>query len=325
MQDFTRFTSLALLSAALFAHSAHAALRDKQIDAAKLCTSQFMSNERMHGIPTHLLAAISSTESGRWNETLGMVLPWPWTINSEGKGYYFDTKAEAVAKAKSLQRQGVKSIDIGCMQVNLKHHPNAFTSIEQAFEPQHNVAYAARFLRGNYDDTGSWTSATAAYHSRTPRYGNVYLSRIKKSWNGIVAKIQEARAKRGMEPGRYSLASSDADAKVMATLKGEFDKVRDMAPLSASNRQPQLSASKSMRVIEVKERTASDVMVIRPVSAKTSETTLTDGVTTASWSGRSTSPESFFVVNRKAGMSPAGTVAKTTQPAGAKPRSVFVD
>jgi hypothetical protein len=33
------------------------------------------------------------------------------------------------------------------MQINLKHHPGAFASLEEAFDPQKNIAYAAQFLK----------------------------------------------------------------------------------------------------------------------------------------------------------------------------------
>ena len=38
-------------------------------------------------------------------------------------------------------------MDVGCMQVNLYHHAHAFSSLDNAFDPQSNVDYAARFLR----------------------------------------------------------------------------------------------------------------------------------------------------------------------------------
>lgn len=126
-----------------------------------------------------------------------MPLPWPWTINAAGKGYYFDSKAEAIAKANALRAQGITSMDVGCMQVNLKHHSNAFANLEEAFDPKKNVAYAAKFLRTNYDDLGDWVRATAAYHSRTPNLGSKYLKRIEVTWNRIVERVRLAQAKSG--------------------------------------------------------------------------------------------------------------------------------
>ena len=48
----------------------------------------------------------------------------------------------------------MRSIDIGCAQVNLMHHPDAFASLEQAFDPMANADYAARFLKQLHDTHG---------------------------------------------------------------------------------------------------------------------------------------------------------------------------
>lgn len=168
---------------------AHAEV-DARIAGAKLCTAHMPRYEREYGVPTHLLSAISSTETGRWNDALKITLPWPWTINAEGKGYFFDTKQEAIQAAKNLKMRGVKSMDLGCMQVNAYHHPNAFRSIEDAFDPQQNVAYAASFLRSLYESEGSWKSAAAAYHSKTPALGSQYLSRVYDKWLTILERLR---------------------------------------------------------------------------------------------------------------------------------------
>ncbi len=175
---------------------------------AKLCTRYLPRHEREYGIPAHLLAAIASTESGRFHRGLGLTIPWPWTINAEGKGYFFNTKDEAIAYTQKLLASGMRSIDVGCMQVNLRHHPEAFSNLEQAFEPRYNVAYAANFLRRNFDDLGSWKAAAAAYHSRTPEFGTRYVGKVYERWNHILTKIAEARSGRGAT----SLASTRTNA-----------------------------------------------------------------------------------------------------------------
>lgn len=181
---------------ALVSHPA--AAYDALIEGAKQCTQYFPIKEREQGIPVHLLAAISSIETGRYHKGLGMALPWPWTINVEGKGYFFQTKAEAIAETRRHLNNGKQSIDVGCMQVNLKHHPDAFASLEEAFDPEKNVGYAAKFLRANYGQLGnSWVKAAAAYHSRTPSRGNPYLQKVAGAWQKIVTKVQQAQARSG--------------------------------------------------------------------------------------------------------------------------------
>lgn len=222
---------------------------DALIEGGRLCTQQFPIQEQKYNIPTHLLAAISTTESGRYHKGLGMSVPWPWTINVEGKGYHFASKAEVVAQTRNFMAQGYRSIDVGCMQVNLKHHAKAFRSLEEAFDPEHNVAYAAKFLRDNYADLGDWIKATAAYHSRTQSYGQRYLTQIERSWNKIVAKVAAARASQGKTPSKPKAASDTPTAS---------------APRQAPSKP--IASTHGVRVIEVKDtkpRAKDEILVIR--------------------------------------------------------------
>jgi len=177
----------------LFAAPVYAQSDDRLIEGAKLCTRHLQRYEREYGIPAHLLSAIASTESGRYHSGLKIKLPWPWTINAEGKGYFFDTKEQAIAAAQKLRARGVQSMDVGCMQVNLYHHANAFSSLNQAFEPENNIAYAASFLRNLYQEGGNWKKAAGDYHSKTPALGSEYVGLVYNSWRGIVDKLRNAR------------------------------------------------------------------------------------------------------------------------------------
>jgi hypothetical protein len=149
---------------------------------ATVCRDTIAHAERIKGIPTHLMQSVAIAESGRYDAAHKAVLAWPWTINAEGEGKYFPTKAAAVAEVKRLQAAGVRSIDVGCMQINLIHHAKAFPSLELAFDPGHNVAYGAEFLRERYEATRSWNSAVAHYHSQTPERGEPYRDRVLAIW-----------------------------------------------------------------------------------------------------------------------------------------------
>jgi Transglycosylase SLT domain len=133
-----------------------------------LCRSAVAAAERSSGIPAHLLAAIARVESGRRDPVSGAVHPWPWSVNAEGQGFLYDSKAQAVAAVRTMQARGVQSIDVGCAQINLMHHPDAFPNLEAAFDPIANARYAAQFLKELYAQTGDWNKATAMYHSATP-------------------------------------------------------------------------------------------------------------------------------------------------------------
>ncbi|MFO1026934.1 MAG: lytic transglycosylase domain-containing protein [Acetobacteraceae bacterium] len=138
------------------------------------CRPAILAAERTHNIPDHLLAAIARVESGRRDPVSGSIDPWPWTINAEGQGAYFDTKAEAIAAVQALRAKGVRSIDVGCMQISLLHHPDAFASLEQAFDPASNANYGARFLSELYGKSNNWPRAVEMYHSATPGLGEEY-------------------------------------------------------------------------------------------------------------------------------------------------------
>ncbi len=145
------------------------------------CRQAIMVAERAAAVPQQLMAAIARVESGR-PDSRGVMHPWPWTINAEGAGQFFDSKEAAIAAVRTLQARGVRSIDVGCMQVNLMHHPDAFSSLDQAFDPTANAQYAARFLNDLFGQTRDWTRATAHYHSATPELGDAYQRRVAAVW-----------------------------------------------------------------------------------------------------------------------------------------------
>ena len=152
-------------------------------DDTYTCLNATQKIEKEQNIKKHLLTTISSVETGRWNEKEQQALAWPWTINAQGKGQFFKTKAEAVKAIKNLQAQGVKSIDVGCMQINLSYHGKAFKSIKDALDPQQNVAYAAKYLKNLYENNDKdWLKAAMAYHSKTPHKALRYKKKIVSAY-----------------------------------------------------------------------------------------------------------------------------------------------
>ncbi|WP_243634487.1 lytic transglycosylase domain-containing protein [Roseicella frigidaeris] len=175
MNPITR--RLVLASLALVAQQAAAQERTA-------CTPAVAQAEREAGLPPGLLHAIARTESGRRDPLSGRVEPWPWALNAAGMGLHAGSRAEAIATVATLQGQGIRSIDIGCLQVNLLHHPAAFGSLEEAFDPLANARYAARFLRELHQRGGDWDQAIARYHSATPERGTAYRLRVLAHLDG---------------------------------------------------------------------------------------------------------------------------------------------
>ncbi len=152
------------------------------IEPAANCLDAAAAAERKWALPADLVAAIGRTESGRFDAATQRLAPWPWTVNANGTGSYFATRAQAVDFVRNLQSRGVRMIDVGCFQVDLFFHPQAFNSLEEAFDPQANADYAGRFLTALHGQTGSWPAAIARYHSSLPPEGESYRLRVLAAW-----------------------------------------------------------------------------------------------------------------------------------------------
>lgn len=242
---------------------------DPMIEGAKLCTRHLQRYEREQGIPAHLLSAIATTESGRYSKTLKMSLPWPWTINAEGKAYYLDSKEEAMATAHKLYDRGVRSMDVGCMQVNLHHHPRAFSSLSQAFEPETNIAYAASFLKELYQEEGSWKQAAGDYHSKTRQLGNKYVGLVYNSWYKIVDKLRTAKLN---VPSSSVSGLQDMKQASMSqpTLASSAPSLAPQALSQPSLAQPnQVTLATQPKTIHIPSQPAKEIAAYRTPQAKT--------------------------------------------------------
>jgi hypothetical protein len=153
------------------------------------CERAAITVESTRKLPRALLVSVAMVESGRFNVANGATRPWPWTINAEGQSFYFETKAKAVAATRRLLNAGLRSIDVGCMQVNLRYHPQAFADLDEAFEPLTNVAYGATFLKQLHTKTNSWPKAIAQYHSESTALNQPYFARVIGIWTGERERI----------------------------------------------------------------------------------------------------------------------------------------
>ncbi len=136
-------------------------------------------------LPVGLLVSIGTVESGRPDPLTGRLAPWPWTVNADGVGRYFESKADAEAFVRLAESSGARDVDVGCFQISLESHPNAFEALDDAFDPRENASYAAGFLDRLKAQTGSWNMAIADYHSATPDMGLPYQRRVLAVWQGV--------------------------------------------------------------------------------------------------------------------------------------------
>ncbi len=163
-----------------------------QPDPAAQCAAAIQAAETQHTLPPALLGAIARVESGR-RAPSGALAPWPWTINAEGQGRYFESKPAAIAAVEALRARGVRLIDVGCLQVNLHFHPTAFATLEDAFDPAANAHYAGGLLRRLYAAAQDWVVAAGHYHSQTPERAEGYRRRVLAAWPDMPLRQAEER------------------------------------------------------------------------------------------------------------------------------------
>ncbi|WP_322096017.1 lytic transglycosylase domain-containing protein [Pelagibius litoralis] len=180
--NLTAAAALALALIALATASGTARATEAFENTWTLCRASATAAEQAYDLPPLLLSAIGRTESGRRNPETREILAWPWTVMAEGKGRFLPSKKAAIETVEALRARGVRNIDVGCMQVNLHHHPEAFEDLETAFDPARNTAYAAAFLAGLREEARSWTRAVGHYHSRTILRANGYRAKVFKAW-----------------------------------------------------------------------------------------------------------------------------------------------
>jgi hypothetical protein len=206
-----------LVMAALCLSRSPAEAQQDGLPTDMICERHIAEAERALDIPTQLLQAIGLVESGVWNEARARSVAWPWTVYAQKRGRRFASKAEAVVEVRRLYNLGVRNIDVGCMQVNLHYHGQAFDSLEEAFDPTHNVAYAALLLKSLYRNARSWSAAIARYHSWTPGLARKYHNKVKNAWTTARRVAYEDRRLADQE-ARRARRAAQAERKRLRNL-----------------------------------------------------------------------------------------------------------
>ena len=155
---------------------------DLRAEVSNPCVAQAERAELRQALPRALLRAIALVESG-WSPAGRRIRqPWPWAVGSRGRARFFATKSAAVEFVETLHAAGEWNIDVGCMQINLHYHGDAFDTFADALDPARNVDYAANLLSKLAAETGSWRAALGRYHSADPGRAVAYVQRVEKFW-----------------------------------------------------------------------------------------------------------------------------------------------
>lgn len=165
-----RFLAIALVITA----KGHLAAASENPD---LCDVAALAAAKRFAVPEQVMLAIARVESGR--DGPQGVQPWPWAIHHAGESYWPASKEDATELVRSLRDAGGTNIDIGCFQLNLHWHGQAFATVDAMFDPAQNAEYAAQFLVEKHGEKGNWVDAVAAYHSATPEHARRYVERVE--------------------------------------------------------------------------------------------------------------------------------------------------
>lgn len=142
--------------------------------------NHFIEVAESQGLHPLVLYGIAQVESTR----PGLGKPWPWTVNFNGQGRWFDSKLEAMKAVDQALRSGLRNIDVGVMQVNLRWHGHRFNTLNEAFDPRRNIEVAAVILNEFSGDP--IVLQIARYHcpskkcrKRALKYADKVISRIR--------------------------------------------------------------------------------------------------------------------------------------------------
>lgn len=126
---------------------------------ANACEAEILRAADRYGVPAGILYAVGLTETGKKGSL------HPNALNIEGRAVFARSTQEALNEFEKARGDGVKLIDLGCMQINHHYHSAKFQSVRQMLDPRLNVDYAARFLTELKARHGTWSMAVARYHA----------------------------------------------------------------------------------------------------------------------------------------------------------------
>ena len=142
-----------------------------------------------YGIPAEVLYAVGLAESARQVDSTGTVRPWPWTLNVQGKGFFYASREQVQRALEGFLDVGFESIDIGLMQVNWRYHRSYLESPQLALDPYHNLRVAAKILRECHQSRRDWWEAVGCYHApNSPHRADRYRARVFKHWQRVTRR-----------------------------------------------------------------------------------------------------------------------------------------
>lgn len=130
---------------------------------------------KKYNVPQELLLAIGLVESGLW----------PWTLNVEGRPYFFKTKNDLLTFLMNNRITFKTSFDVGAMQINSQWAKHFENDINAMVDVKRNMDFAAWLLRTNFNNFGENWRGVSTYHTphvsdRAVSYARKVVEKMKK-------------------------------------------------------------------------------------------------------------------------------------------------
>lgn len=139
------------------------------------------------GLSETLIEAIALEESQR--PTPGSApQPWAWTLNANGRPLYFDTRAQAEEALRELRRAGVRNIDVGIFQVNIRWNGDLVEDPVHLLDPAVNLwAFTQVVLECQARLGTQVRRVLACYHagSHERPHGVAYAQRVIERYRSL--------------------------------------------------------------------------------------------------------------------------------------------
>ncbi|MEZ5934822.1 MAG: lytic transglycosylase domain-containing protein [Alphaproteobacteria bacterium] len=169
LNSFASRAGRALTAVGLFFLTSHAS------SAFDLRGTPWEHAARSQNVDPLMLYAVALTESGR-SQGRGLVRPWPWTLNVEGRAVFAESKADA---AELLAIHQGKSVDVGLLQINSRWHGHRVDRLEALLDPETNLAVGASILKDALAaNPGDLTAGIGRYHSASPVRAKAYARTV---------------------------------------------------------------------------------------------------------------------------------------------------
>ena len=155
-----------------------------------------------YGIPALLLYSIATKESGN-GACYKNKKPYPWALNVEGKTFCYKNHETFVSSYYRFRKSGIKSIDVGFMQFNIKWNGGFLDNESDILNPKINILSGAQVLKRCMERHLKTWDAVGCYHSSTDWRAKAYAKDVRHIYTRLLISL---KSKDGIEAMFASIA-----------------------------------------------------------------------------------------------------------------------